>query len=205
MSIATWVGVGLLGGIGAMVRFRLDGAVQSRVAGEFPLGTLVVNLSGAFCLGILTGASVTGTWLLLAGTGFLGSYTTFSTWMLETERLGEEGSDRIAAANLAVSIAGGSSRRSRAGWSERRCEPRLAQAHGPLRRGERFGHHLLSDALMDAFDDHGLRAAVLIRAAEGFGLGQTMRTDRLLTLSEDLPLVAVAVDDRAAIERASRG
>ncbi len=107
MTIGTWIGVGLLGGIGAMVRFRLDGAVQGRVAGEFPLGTLTVNLSGAFCLGVLTGASVTGTWLLLAGTGFLGSYTTFSTWMLETERLGEEGSERIALANLGISLVAG--------------------------------------------------------------------------------------------------
>ncbi len=107
MTIAAWIGVGLIGGVGAMVRFRLDGAVQSRVDGEFPLGTLAVNVSGAFCLGVLTGASVTGTWLLIAGTGFLGSYTTFSTWMLETERLGEEGSEPIAVANLAISLVAG--------------------------------------------------------------------------------------------------
>ncbi len=67
---------------------------------------------------------------------------------------------------------------------------------------ERVGHELLSDALMDLFEEHELRAAVLMRAAEGFGLGRTLHTDRLLTLSEDLPLVAVAVDERAAIERA---
>jgi fluoride exporter len=107
VTIAVWAGVGLLGGLGAMVRFALDGAVQARVVGEFPLGTLSVNLSGAFCLGVLTGASVTGPWLLIAGTGFLGSYTTFSTWMLETERLGEEGSERTAVANLAISIVAG--------------------------------------------------------------------------------------------------
>jgi PII-like signaling protein len=59
---------------------------------------------------------------------------------------------------------------------------------------------LLSDALLDLFEQHRLHAAVLMRAVEGFGIKHTLRTDRFLTLSEDLPLVAVAVDERAAVE-----
>ena len=93
--------------IGALLRFRLDAIVEARAAGEFPLGTLVVNLVGSFCLGLLTGLSITGDALLIAGTGLLGSFTTFSTVMLETERLGEEGEGRIALLNLCVSFAGG--------------------------------------------------------------------------------------------------
>jgi len=65
---------------------------------------------------------------------------------------------------------------------------------------DRVGGRLLSDALVDLFEEHRLHAAVLVRAAEGFGMTQTLRTDRFLTLSEDLPLLAVAVDERARIE-----
>jgi len=66
---------------------------------------------------------------------------------------------------------------------------------------DRIGNHLLSDALLDTFAEHGLHAAVLLRAVEGFGLEQTLRTDRFLSLSEDLPLIAVAVDGPERIER----
>ena len=107
MTAVVWLGVAGLGGVGALLRFRLDAAVQSRVGGDLPLGTLVVNLVGAFCLGVLAGLSVTGDALLLAGTATLGSFTTFSTWMLETERLAEEGEGRLAAANVVFSLVGG--------------------------------------------------------------------------------------------------
>jgi fluoride exporter len=107
MSILVWIGVALLGGVGALLRFRLDGFVQVRVSGELPVGTFVVNLAGSFCLGLLTGLSVTGDALLLEGTALLGSFTTFSTWMLETERLGEEGESQLALVNLIGSFGGG--------------------------------------------------------------------------------------------------
>lgn len=106
-SFLVWAGAGLVGGVGALLRFRLDALVELKAAGEFPLGTLVVNLLGSFCLGLLTGLSVTGDALLVAGTGMLGSFTTFSTVMLETERLGEEGELGLALANAGVSVAGG--------------------------------------------------------------------------------------------------
>ena len=65
---------------------------------------------------------------------------------------------------------------------------------------DRIGHRLLSDALIDVFEQHELHAAVLMRGVEGFGVKHQLRTDRFLTLSEDLPLVAVAVDERTRIE-----
>jgi len=103
----TWLGVAALGGVGALLRFHLDARVQERARGRFPLGTLVVNLAGSFTLGLLTGLGVTGDALLLAGTALLGSFTTFSTWLLETERLGEDGESRAGVANLAVSLVAG--------------------------------------------------------------------------------------------------
>jgi fluoride exporter len=106
-AVAVWAGVAALGGIGAVARFTLDGAVARRWAGSFPLGTFVVNISGATLLGFLVGLAPSTDVLRLAGTALLGSYTTFSTWMLETERAAEEGEDRSAAANIVVSLAAG--------------------------------------------------------------------------------------------------
>jgi CrcB protein len=107
LTVLAWMGVGLLGGAGAILRFELDGFVQQRTGGEFPFGTLAVNLSGSFALGLLTGLGVTGDDSLLAGTALLGSFTTFSTWMLETERLAEDGETALAATNLLLSLAAG--------------------------------------------------------------------------------------------------
>jgi PII-like signaling protein len=65
---------------------------------------------------------------------------------------------------------------------------------------QRTGDAFVADALLDLYGRHGLRTSVLLRGVEGFGLHHHLRTDRLLTLSEDLPVVAVAVDRRERIE-----
>jgi CrcB protein len=105
--MAVWLGVALLGGAGAVARFALDATVSQRAGSGFPWGTLAVNVSGAFLLGMLAGADVAGDALLLAGTATLGSYTTFSTWMLESHRLGEDGESARMWVNLAVSLLAG--------------------------------------------------------------------------------------------------
>jgi len=107
VSPGVWAAIAGLGGVGAVGRFLIDGAISQRAGRAFPWGTLVINLSGAFLLGLLNGLGLTGNALLLAGTATLGSYTTFSTWMLETERLAEEADTRGALVNLAVSIVAG--------------------------------------------------------------------------------------------------
>jgi CrcB protein len=107
VTLALLVGIGLAGGVGAIARFALDGAVSSRAASELPLGTLAVNLSGAFVLGIVVGSTLHGDAYRIAGTGALGAYTTFSTWVFESQRLGEDGELWLAAANLAGSIVAG--------------------------------------------------------------------------------------------------
>jgi CrcB protein len=104
MTVAVWTGVVLLGGLGAVCRFLLDRVVTKRVGRPFPFGTLVVNISGALLLGFLAGLALSPHLALLAGTAFVGSYTTFSTWMLETQRLGEERQVVPAFANIAVSV-----------------------------------------------------------------------------------------------------
>lgn len=103
----TWAGVALCGALGAVARFRVDSAVSARFATDFPLGTLAVNLTGAFVLGVLVGGPLSGRALLLLGTGFLGGYTTFSTWMVESERLGELGAVMSLLRNLWLSMLAG--------------------------------------------------------------------------------------------------
>ena len=99
-----WLGVVLLGGIGSVLRFLVDRAVARRAARPFPFGTLTVNISGAALLGFLGGLALSKDAALLAGTAFVGAYTTFSTWMLETQRLAEERQMWTALANIVVSV-----------------------------------------------------------------------------------------------------
>jgi fluoride exporter len=104
-GVLLWAGVAVLGGCGALARHALDALVSARAGGRFPAGTLAVNVSGSFLLGLVTGAALHGDALLLLGTGLLGAYTTFSTWMFETQRLAEEGAGAAAALNVAISLA----------------------------------------------------------------------------------------------------
>jgi CrcB protein len=104
VSVPVWIAVGLIGGLGALLRFFVDGLVAARVSRDFPLGTFLVNLSGAAVLGLLVGLGLTGDRLLLAGTATIGSYTTFSTWMLESQRSVEDGELAVAGANVLVSL-----------------------------------------------------------------------------------------------------
>jgi len=96
--------VGSVGGAGAIARFVLDGAVSARVGRDFPYGTLVVNLSGAFTLGLVLGLMPGPAAYRIAGTGLIGGFTTFSTWTLESHRLGEDGQLRLGVANFAISL-----------------------------------------------------------------------------------------------------
>ena len=116
MSLGAWIALGVVGGLGAVARFLIDGAISTRREGEFPLGTFTINITGAFALGLMTGAGVTGTSLFVLGAGFLGSFTTFSTWVFETERLAEDGEEAVGIANLGISIVAGLAAAG-AGWA----------------------------------------------------------------------------------------
>ena len=107
----TVVGVTLAGGVGALARYLLDGVISRRFGG-FPWGTFVINVSGALLLGflftVMTERIEVATWVRSTITiGFLGGYTTFSTFSLETYRLLEDGAWGLAAANALGSLAAG--------------------------------------------------------------------------------------------------
>ncbi len=105
----TLVLIAIGGAAGAVTRYVVDGAVGERVSGSFPLGILVVNVSGTFALGLVA-AIILERGLLPSElrapviVGFLGAYTTFSTLMLDSWRLAEDGLQILAVANLAGSV-----------------------------------------------------------------------------------------------------
>jgi CrcB protein len=103
--------VALAGALGALARFGVHAAVQSRAASRFPYGTVVVNLTGSFALGLLVGLVIyqglDADVRTLVGTGFLGAYTTFSSYSYDTFGLAEAGDTRAAVVNAVGSIAAG--------------------------------------------------------------------------------------------------
>jgi CrcB protein len=104
MSVPVVLGIGLLGGAGAVARLLLDGTVSERAGTGFPYGTLAVNLLGSVGLGLLVGAGVSSTTYRLLGTGLIGAFTTFSTWAFESHRMGEDGQPGLAALNFGLSL-----------------------------------------------------------------------------------------------------
>ncbi|MET4051961.1 CrcB protein [Frigoribacterium sp. PvP054] len=103
MSPLLVVAVAAAGGVGAALRFVVDGLVKDRLGSSHPWGTTVVNVSGSFALGLLTGLALQGVvgpeWKAVLGTGLLGGYTTFSTASVETVRLLAAGRRGAAVAN----------------------------------------------------------------------------------------------------------
>jgi CrcB protein len=104
VSAGLWIGIGLLGGLGAVARVLLGAAVDTRASTWFPWGTLAVNVSGAFALGALAGSTLGGDAYTLAATGFLGAFTTFSTWVVDARLLGARGGTINLAAGLVLGL-----------------------------------------------------------------------------------------------------
>jgi CrcB protein len=103
--------VALAGAAGALARFAVHGVVQARVTSQLPFGTIVVNITGSFALGLLVGL-VTYQGLdadvrTVVGTGFLGAYTTFSSFSYDTLGLFEGGATWSAIGNAVGVVAAG--------------------------------------------------------------------------------------------------
>ncbi len=139
----------MIGGLASMARFVVARAVPADTDAGFPVGTLAVNLSGSFVLGLLAGAGVAGDAYLLAGTAALGSYTTFSTWILDSERLARHGLAGASWPTCSGASCSASPRSSWGAWSqaaEARAAPSasrsgLREAHRPrLQRTRRPLH-----------------------------------------------------------------
>jgi len=107
MKLWEWVALSALGGLGALARFGLESLVASRLGGVLPVGTALVNLTGAGLLGLLIGLAAHGRTLTLLGAGVLGSYTTFSGWLVQSHALAERGARRTATLNVVGSLLAG--------------------------------------------------------------------------------------------------
>ena len=106
-----WILVMVGAALGAPSRWLTDGFIQSKHDSVFPWGTFTVNIVGSLLLGLLLGASLEGQdftrVMALAGTGFCGAFTTFSTFSYESVVLAEEGSSPVAVLNLVGSVLAG--------------------------------------------------------------------------------------------------
>lgn len=94
MTVWLFLALAAAGGVGAALRFVLGGLITARSRRAFPIATALINLSGSFALGVVTGVAANG-WLApevsaIVGVGLLGGYTTFSTASVETVRLAQE-------------------------------------------------------------------------------------------------------------------
>ncbi len=101
--------IGIGGFCGAIARYAVDTWISDAVRTPFPWGTLAINVTGSFALGMLFALTAEHGPLpeelrLPLGAGFLGAYTTFSTFALESLRLGDSGSSSLAIANVAGSV-----------------------------------------------------------------------------------------------------
>ena len=192
----------------AIARFLVDGAVSSRIGGDFPAATLAVNLSGTLVLGVLAGAALSGLGLhdprgrrdrhlhdvldldarVASGRGGRRRPGALGEHRGVAARRARRGRARSLDRGTAVSAAGGELRELRFYFGER----------------DRAGDRPLDVAVMEACERAGVRAAVLLRGIAGFGAGARVRSDRLLTLSEDAPLVVVAVGDARDVEGLAR-
>ena len=128
----------------------------------------------------------------------MGGYTTFSTWMVETVRLGEVG-DLVSVLQQLVAVHDlrirccGSGFRHRAGDHVISAGLKLDVYFGESLSS---GRRMANEALMDCFARHGLEVAALYRGIEGFGIGRRIHTERFPDISTDLPLIAEAIDTR---------
>jgi fluoride exporter len=108
LSIVTVGMIGVAGALGAGVRYLLGRFVAVRVGSQFPFGTLLINITGAFLIGLLFALAgrqvISATVQVTLSTGFLGGYTTFSTMSWEGMQLARGGSTRLSFLYLAGSL-----------------------------------------------------------------------------------------------------
>ncbi len=108
MSATTWIAVALIGGIAALARVSLDlvavKGLARFVGGVLPALAGGIIVTGAFSLGLLDGLALSGDASIIVGTAGVGTFTTFSTWMLQTQVLAADGERRAALTNVMASL-----------------------------------------------------------------------------------------------------
>ena len=108
----TYALVAVFGAAGAVSRYAVDGWISDLTRGQFPWGTFVINVAGAFALGLLVALTTERllphpNWRIAIGIGYLGSFTTFSTYAYESIKLAEGGAAGLALLNSVGMVAVG--------------------------------------------------------------------------------------------------
>jgi CrcB protein len=104
--------IAIFGAVGTLARYGLQGLIQMRLGSGFPYGTLLINLTGCFLLGLigqftLNRMVLSPDWRIAIAVGFFGGYTTFSTFGWETAKMLEEGAWLPATAYVSASVVAG--------------------------------------------------------------------------------------------------
>jgi CrcB protein len=104
--------IAVFGAVGTMARYGLQGFVQMRTSGTFPYGTLLINLTGCFLVGLIGQFTmnrmvISPDWRIAIGVGFFGGYTTFSSFGWETAKMLEDGEWLPATTYVAASVVAG--------------------------------------------------------------------------------------------------
>lgn len=104
--------IALGGSAGALARYAVGSYVGNRMGARFPYGTFLINVSGSFVIGLVMTilaerSQMSRNWLYLIPIGFIGAYTTFSTFEFETLRLVQDGQSVYAMLNVAASVIAG--------------------------------------------------------------------------------------------------
>jgi fluoride exporter len=108
VSGSGWIAIGLVGGAAAGARYLCDSTIVRLAGADFPMGILVVNLVAALALGAVAGSGLHGEGLTIVAGGAIGSFSTFSTWMLDTHLLRVGRGADLAWLNVVVSLVAGS-------------------------------------------------------------------------------------------------
>ena len=107
MSIVNLLIVGTGGFFGAIARYSFSQFINKQHSTGLPLATLIINLAGSFLLGLMFGLEIAGHALLLLGTGFMGAFTTFSTFTFEGTQLLKGKRQRVSLLYIVFSCTGG--------------------------------------------------------------------------------------------------
>ena len=200
--------VGIGGFAGAVARYLVDSRLTAWSGGALPWGTFTVNITGSFVLGLLFALLVERAALApeLRGPlliGFLGSYTTFSTLALESWRMIEDGAWVYAALESvrlgAYRAGGGGGRRCDREGGLMKLEGRGLLVRIYLGESDAWHGRPLYQAIVERLRERGLAGATVLRGIEGFGAKQHLHSTRILSLSEDLPILVEAVDTEEKI------
>ncbi len=210
--LASAVLVGFGGFIGSALRYGLSGLTHVILRTEsFPYGTVVVNVSGCFLIGLLSGLAdgrlaLGPQWRLFLFIGLLGGFTTFSTFGYETLMLVRDADFWRASGNVALQVAAGLL----AVWEALRWHAHgrsnmILPERGYLLRiylgeSDRHGDQPLYEWLVQEARRRGLAGATVLRGMEGFGAHSRLHTAKILRLSTDLPVVVEIVDTEEKIE-----